>query len=135
MNATELFRVVGVRADKNRVVICDGATGVQAAHARAYLLESHTFLGVEIEPDCETTESGESLSRPRGVSDDSRKKPMLGERLCPSCQRPYIPTAAKYAYRQRNESDGSAGEDRRLESITYFGECPSGHTVRDIVEV
>jgi hypothetical protein len=49
MNATELYRVVGVRADKSRVMICEGTTKPQAEHARHYLLDSNMFVWVEIE--------------------------------------------------------------------------------------
>jgi hypothetical protein len=61
-------------------------------------------------------------------------KPLLGERHCPTCGQPYQPTAAKYAYRPQAESRPHGNGEPRLESITFFGECPNGHTVRETVE-
>jgi hypothetical protein len=60
-------------------------------------------------------------------------KPALGQRTCPTCGQPYQPTAAKYTYRPQPESREEGNGAPKLESVTYFGQCPNGHTVRETV--
>jgi hypothetical protein len=51
MDLTNLYRVVGVRADKNRRVICTGETLFWAERVKRSLLNGNVFLTVEIELD------------------------------------------------------------------------------------
>ncbi len=62
------------------------------------------------------------------------REPLLGQRKCPTCGDPYTPTAAKYAYRPRGTAESESDGKARLDSITYFGDCPRGHLVRETVE-
>src|SRR5262249_29498923 len=135
MAATELYRVVGVRPDNSRALVCDGATESQSVHAREFLLGSHAFIAVEIERDDREAigEPATDSPAPAGGSAGSQK-PTLGVRSCPVCRCPYVPTAARYMYDARGDSVESRATESRLRSIEYFGECPGGHGVREIVE-
>ncbi len=62
-----------------------------------------------------------------------QKKSLLGQRTCPTCGESYTPTAAEYAYRPRGEAKSDGDGESRLESVTYFGDCPKGHVVCETV--
>ncbi len=43
------YRLVGIRADKNRMVICEHLTKQQAERTKENLSSEHVFLSVEME--------------------------------------------------------------------------------------
>ena len=51
MSGSGYYQVVGVRADKSRVVICKGLTSKQADRIKVLLHNESVFSSVEIEPD------------------------------------------------------------------------------------
>ena len=51
MNEPDVFRVVGVRADKSRFVVCQGLTKKQAMRVKDALEEDNVFQSIEIEPE------------------------------------------------------------------------------------
>jgi hypothetical protein len=94
----------------------DGASAMTAAepNGRAATKATETSPGI----------GSQSQSSAAGI-----RKPALGVRTCPMCRCQYIPTAAKYEYGPRDNSGES-----RLKSILYFGMCPSGHAIREIID-